>query len=395
MLLKENFLINVKHKESQTVGGGAARSSIFDILKGIGIILVVLGHCGFIYTNFIYMFHMPLFFIVTGYFFKELNYDNWLNVKNFIVRKIKFLYVPYVLTNLIFLYCTQLFIKLHFYSAQTPENIMMKGYDIIEPLSFKLYLIKTFEILILYLREPLSGPTWFLKVLFFISVFSCIGHYICKKIFKNTIKFQIARFLIYLLLFMLGNILHLIKCNFYQIGTILTSCMFFYDGICYQKYQNKIKITYISFLISFIILLLSYLYQYPYRTEISVNSYLNPFIILLTSITGFIFLLSISKFLNNNEIVKNILAFIGANTLWILCLHSFCFRCLTCLHVFLYGEPISFLYKHAVGITTGNGWWILYTIIGISGPLVIKKIFSYINCFCKKIYLIVLLKLRY
>lgn len=54
-----------------------ARDIVFDIAKGIGIILVVIGH--YIpagapkwyvdFIDFIYYFHMPLFFIIAGYFY--------------------------------------------------------------------------------------------------------------------------------------------------------------------------------------------------------------------------------------------------------------------------------------------------------------------------------------
>jgi fucose 4-O-acetylase-like acetyltransferase len=50
------------------------RNDTIDIMKGIGIISVVLGHCGLLppkIIHFIYSFHMPLFFIIAGYFYKE------------------------------------------------------------------------------------------------------------------------------------------------------------------------------------------------------------------------------------------------------------------------------------------------------------------------------------
>src|SRR5450631_2703383 len=63
--------------------GAAGRDESLDIAKGFGIILVVLGHCllGLINSQFfpasvawpaaivytIYAFHMPLFFVVSGY----------------------------------------------------------------------------------------------------------------------------------------------------------------------------------------------------------------------------------------------------------------------------------------------------------------------------------------
>lgn len=55
---------------------GKIRDITFDIAKGIGIVLVVIGHyipdnapswyIGFV--SFVYHFHMPLFFMIAGFF---------------------------------------------------------------------------------------------------------------------------------------------------------------------------------------------------------------------------------------------------------------------------------------------------------------------------------------
>ena len=47
-----------------------------DIAKGIGIILVVIGHISQIevLNDIIYSFHMPLFFIISGYLYKRKFY---------------------------------------------------------------------------------------------------------------------------------------------------------------------------------------------------------------------------------------------------------------------------------------------------------------------------------
>ena len=45
-----------------------------DISKGIGILLVIIGHCVYIggsIHNWIFSFHMPLFFILSGMFIKD------------------------------------------------------------------------------------------------------------------------------------------------------------------------------------------------------------------------------------------------------------------------------------------------------------------------------------
>lgn len=54
-----------------------------DTLKFIGILSVILGHINFPLNGFIYTWHMPLFFIVSGFFIKfETSFKNFA-VKNF------------------------------------------------------------------------------------------------------------------------------------------------------------------------------------------------------------------------------------------------------------------------------------------------------------------------
>lgn len=45
-----------------------------DILKGMGIILMILGHMHFddqIFGKIVYAFHMPLFFCISGYLYNR------------------------------------------------------------------------------------------------------------------------------------------------------------------------------------------------------------------------------------------------------------------------------------------------------------------------------------
>lgn len=66
-----------------------------DIAKGIGIILVVLGHSGNPFlSHYIYWFHMPLFFILSGYLHKQPDSFD-LFVKNTGRKSCRFL-IPYV-----------------------------------------------------------------------------------------------------------------------------------------------------------------------------------------------------------------------------------------------------------------------------------------------------------
>jgi len=73
------------------------RDSAFDVMKGIAIIAMVLGHAHIpaLASDFIFVWHMPLFFIVSGFFYKP--YPIILYIK----KNIRLLLLPYFLTSII------------------------------------------------------------------------------------------------------------------------------------------------------------------------------------------------------------------------------------------------------------------------------------------------------
>lgn len=71
----------------------SSRIENIDITKGIGIFLVILGHFAEFKSplyHYIYLFHMPLFFFLSGMFYKS-GY-----LKDIIIKKSKRLLIPYV-----------------------------------------------------------------------------------------------------------------------------------------------------------------------------------------------------------------------------------------------------------------------------------------------------------
>lgn len=60
------------------------RDYTWDVVRGIGILMVVLGHCApRPLVDFVYLFHMGLFFFVSGYFLKITDNGSFLeNEKN-------------------------------------------------------------------------------------------------------------------------------------------------------------------------------------------------------------------------------------------------------------------------------------------------------------------------
>lgn len=71
------------------------RFDYIDIAKGLGMLTVIWGHISGGVTNiFVYSFHMPLFFFLSGLVFRE---DRYPSFKEFAKRKAKTLIIPYLI----------------------------------------------------------------------------------------------------------------------------------------------------------------------------------------------------------------------------------------------------------------------------------------------------------
>ena len=111
-----------------------------DYSKGIAILFVIFGHVysgNNIATTWIYSFHIPLFFIISGFLLK-LNKNK--DTKSMILKKFKSLMVPYILFSII--------------------NIV--GFYLIKDLSYEVFKGNIFNTITLFG----IGALWFLPALF-------------------------------------------------------------------------------------------------------------------------------------------------------------------------------------------------------------------------------------
>ena len=130
----------------------AQRLLQFDMLKGIGILCVLLGHT-VIYgypRELIYGFHMPLFFFCSGVFYKQRR------ISETLIKSFKQLLIPYAFFCII-LNISYLMLNLKAgYGLSYSINCI---YERLSPLDENGYLYKTI---------------WFLPCLFFVRVIYCI-----------------------------------------------------------------------------------------------------------------------------------------------------------------------------------------------------------------------------
>ena len=181
------------------------RNLTIDAFRGIGILLVILGHCvqktELPINQIILSFHMPLFFFCSGMLAKEIS---WKIYPSFLIKKIKSLMLP------------QLFIAIT---------------EMIYAILVELLLLKQITIKEL---SPIQWLTsWFLLVLLYVSImFPVIMNIICIKKRRN----------IYFLL--LVEIIIIIITSRFKILTIssiekIPVAMFFYT-LGYVLQQNEL-----------------------------------------------------------------------------------------------------------------------------------------------------------
>ena len=122
-----------------------------DVFRGLGILLMVMGHIGFggAFDKFIHAFHMPMFFFVSGYFYRKKDVD----FRTYFAKKQRSLLLPYVSTGVI-CYGVWLLLQLH----QQSQGM--------------LYFLKPVYHLLWTDTDglPIAGALWFLTALFLCNV---------------------------------------------------------------------------------------------------------------------------------------------------------------------------------------------------------------------------------
>ena len=171
------------------------RNTTIDFIKGIGVFLVVLGHTSSTLRDDIYIFHMPLFFILSGIFFKANA-----PLKTIINHKFQKLIIPYfsfsVLIFIFYALWSGLF-KLNFEYISFINILDFNGRLISTPLWF---LISLFMVYLIFFF--LNGKTSQLRTLFLFFILNTIVVYFSSKIEINP--FHVFTSLSCLIFFTLG-----------------------------------------------------------------------------------------------------------------------------------------------------------------------------------------------
>ncbi|EEV21074.1 acyltransferase family protein [Treponema vincentii] len=293
-----------------------------DVAKAIGISFVIMGHLHNPerVSAFIYAFHMPLFFFLSGMTFKkEKNFIDYLH------KKIRTLLIPYFLFAII-TYIFWLILGRHFgEDANT-------GIPIIKPLIGIFYSNAIDNWL------AFNGPLWYLTCLFVVE----IAYYFLSKVKKSICS------AILILCGIVGYILSLtsfIRLP-WSINVGLTAIVFYGFGNLFINGIEKISLRRIfNGILCILFGIICYITsQMNGLIDMNSNFYGNIILFYLGAVSGILAMINFSKLFTNSKI----LIFIGRNTLVILALHGIIGSVIKGVMVFVFHLKLNILNRNVM-----------------------------------------------
>lgn len=290
------------------------RNKTIDVLKGIGILFVMLGHQNLVIGHFIYSFHMPLFFLISGYLYKKKD------VKESVTKDFQRLIIPYFI-GCVFVVSQDVFFAFAKHDITYITNSVLaiiwgSGYT-----SDK----------VLFGNMPSIGAIWFLLALFW-----------CKNMY-NVIEIKIVSTLQKLIMVLFIAVMAIvieknsIKLPFSLLPG-LSALPFFWVG---TLWKNK-HVPNLAMFILIICWFISYFYSYIYLVSCDYGLY--P-IDILGACGGTLFFYNIAKYISKIQWLANIFIWLGMNTLSILCFHAISINNTIFVHLGIYNIFIIVIIK--------------------------------------------------
>ncbi|MBN1036872.1 MULTISPECIES: acyltransferase family protein [Clostridium] len=292
----------MKYKDMKCLGK-SNRVEYVDIFRGIAIIFMIIGHIGFgrIFDRYIHMFHMPLWFFISGWFYKNKDQSVLIHIGH----KFKSLIIPYIIFGVV----------------QYPIWVILNyniSKNLLEPFINFLWINTN-------LVMPIAGALWFLTCLFFTDNF----FYIIQRVIRNRIYFCIL-----IVLFSITGTFYKKIFSFrlpWAIDTAFVALGFYYIGYEFKRNKHKKVISYLlNMPINIIIfgfianLILCFINGY---VNLRTLNYSYAPLFWINAIIAILVYLNISRRLERIKIkfiirICNYLKYIGKNSLIYLCLNQ-------------------------------------------------------------------------
>ena len=294
-----------------------SRSLYWDIVKGLGITAIVLGHTGYFAGAFVYLFHLALFFFITGYFYNEKKYGD--SPFLYFGVRLSGAWPKYMFYTLFFVLLHNFFVTHGLYTGQELYNHTQMLTAWMHSLSFQC-------------PEQIQGALWFVPVwLVSAGLFGgCIwfGRTTSRKIGKPKGKLWFAAAAVFVL-GSIGYFLNMRKCSLpYKLQAALLVVPIYFFAWLIRQYLPSLKrwLPWYGCILSAILL---HLCNSRLHIFVDLDSMSVPGLwFYAVSALGIYFVLSLARLAEALTPAAKLLAFLGRQSFDIMAVHFLVFKLL-------------------------------------------------------------------
>jgi len=311
-----------------------------DVAKGIAIISVVVGHAKTPFMPFVYLYHIPVFFFISGMFTRG---DSNFNV--FFKAKIRSLYFPYIIVLLSMTVFHNVFVKMGMYPAFH---------------SWQSFATQVAKIALFggTLSEPITYAMWFVKSLFFSEI---ILYWVLRLVAKWTSRFffvSLFSLAIFFLVYGLGY--HGFS---HELLIPVIALPFLLAGRFYYEVLNAMTVRFWA-----ILLLILVVFSFAFRIDLTSLDLPNPVMYYGASFVGIFAVIGLAQTLVAVGVYR-VLGAIGLCSFAIMAMHLLVFRLITFLWVRIGRLDAASLRDVACAGFTLN---VAYIFLGVGIPVLLS-----------------------
>ena len=324
------------------------RNNKIDILKGIGIISIVLGHAlntSIFYADsvesirkFVYIFNIAVFVFCSGYLFKD---EYTTDLQLYFTKKIKSLYLPYLQYNFL---------------LWIASKILGGGAALWSALLFQS-------------KIDYSGAMWFVPLLFLTETIYCVSEKVLQKM--RFVKWDV---LLYVFCGMLGILLCVCGVRQFRVDVALTLVPVMYLGKWYRLHEQRIEKAekwYGVFVFGIIIFAINHFTGK--EIEFSLGRLYGGYLLYPVLAVGILFCLSLCTLIRKVSMLEKCICLLGRNSYAVMALHFLVFRLVDIVYGYITGQ-IEFYSPY-----TFPQLRVIYIVFGISIPVAIGMLLKQIN----------------
>lgn len=342
------------------------RIEYIDEIRGILIIFMVFFHINFLklplWVNTVInnSCNIGVFFILSGFFFKDKMFDNGL--LTVLRSKFKNLYIPSMYICLPIVLFHNLFFDFNWYSI----NIDYGG-KLINKYEFLDFFKVIIQTIFLGCREPLIGAMWFVFCLMIsLFIYIIVSFAILKTKYRD--RKNIVRLLVFTLFLITSHIIsNVFNINVPRISNAFSVCILIFMGSFIFNYKRNWLTDIRCFILACLVIVNNIIF--PGEIIYNTNSYTSIYYLLSVCLSSLFFLSYIfSNF--NLGFIGSILSFIGKNSFYVMGLHMIGFKIVSSIMYYLFGGNFKNNIMDLRPISEDLSTTLLYLLAGILIPLV-------------------------